>query len=139
MFTGGVRKRHGLPGKYGPPTLKPCGTGPESPSGDAAPQISSRPKRSRVGTPVPVGSGAIHWLYQDWMPGQYWVAHAVPLSAEPELWSATICSPDSMSVQVWPKSAETYTPPKLVGIGAPRFIPASSGSSLNFAASSTVA
>ena len=65
-----------------------------------------------------VGSGAIHWLYQDWMPGQYCdAAHAVPLSAEPEAASASICAADSISVHVCPKSADTYTPPKFVGYG----------------------
>ena len=96
---------HVLPEKYGPTTWKRVG--PESPVGDVAAQISSSPNAIRFGTPVPLGSGAIHWLYQDWIPGQYCIAQAVPFSAEPEAGSATSCSPDSISVQLCPKSEDT--------------------------------
>src|SRR3954447_8107708 len=102
------RNRHVLPEKYGPTTSNLAGPDIGVP---AAAQTSSSPNASRVGTPAAVwlvGSGAIHWLYQDWMPGQYCeAAHAVPFRAEPDEASATIAPSDSIRVHVCPKSEET--------------------------------
>ena len=70
---GAFRNRHVSPEKYGPTTLNRVGPRPSSGAGSGSAQISSSPKASRVGTPAAVarvGSGAIHWLYQDWIPGQ---------------------------------------------------------------------
>src|SRR3954463_13008051 len=94
------------PEKEGPTTLNFVGP-VENPVDDSPAQISSRPNTSRFGTPLPVGSGAIHWLYQDWTPGQYCSAQAVPLSAEPEVWSKASVSPFSSWFHVWPKSGDT--------------------------------
>jgi hypothetical protein len=118
-----LRNRQVSPPKYGPITSN-CevvlgglsglaGQGAGVPScGSEVLQFchtSSSPNVSRVGTPSPswrVGSGETKRLYQAWMPGQYWVAHAVPVSAEPVPGSLS-SSAEFIRAQVPPKSSET--------------------------------
>ena len=73
-------------------------------------QTSSRPKASRVGTPLAswrVGSGAIHSLYQACTPGSYPCAELRPTRAEPVAGFFAIALSSAISVHVVPKSAET--------------------------------
>src|SRR2546421_10367437 len=86
-FTSGLRNRHVLPPKYRPITWKDDGPfcGAEVLSFI---HTSSRPNRTRVGTPPEsrAGSGWTQLLYQDCTPGPYAETPcAVPASADPVL------------------------------------------------------
>jgi hypothetical protein len=79
-------------------------------------QTSSSPKARRVGIPPAVcrvGSGAIQRLYQACAPGS---TPGAPIIAVPVAGLRAIVLSSPMSVQVAPKSAETYTPCRTVAL-----------------------